>query len=209
MSILSNKMSLEEWIFEYAILRDATYEVKKKFSNKSIDDVLLIVKESSGRVDEDAWKNFFPSITQWVEVADDFQDLVTASSSFDIWADGELFFHSETTKSAGVHNEVEEIEVTFWGIRSEMHMKLKMKEFVDVWENGFVTEEEAFILIPERFGGEREKWYKDEIKEISDEDNEKPKNSKQGIKWRDFEESSGCILIIGLIAYGIYKLFFD
>ena len=208
MSSSSNKMSLEEWISEYAILRDATYEVKKKFSDKSIEDVLLIVKENSGYVDEDAWKNFFPSITQWVEVADDFQDLVTVSSSFDIWADGELFFHSETTKSTGIHNQVEEIEVTYWGIRSEMHMKLKMKEFVDVWEKGFITEEEAFMLIPERFGGEREKWHQDDIKEISDEVNKKPKNSKQGIKWRELEDSAGCLIIIGLIAYGVYKFFF-
>jgi hypothetical protein len=183
-----NDLRFLEWLENNVIERDATYDVVKKFSNKSLDEIIQLANlEDSSKEELNSWKTFYESITQWVEVSFEFQDLVRIADSFDDWSKGELFFDSSKLVRVGINNEMDETEITYWGIRNSNHLKLKLKEFVDIWNHGYVTEAEAFMLIPNEFGGEREDYV--EFK-IPIEEQKKPADEEKEKKSTQFDNDS-------------------
>ena len=108
-----NDLRFLEWLENNVIERDATYDVVKKFSNKSLDEVIQLASlENSPKEELNSWKTFYESITQWVEVSFEFQDLVRIAESFDAWSKGELFFDSSKLVRVGINNEMEETEIS-------------------------------------------------------------------------------------------------
>lgn len=153
-----NHSEFTDWLKQNSFERDATAQVKEMFRDKTIEQIAgfgyFIVEEP---FDDDAirnlsfWKDNYDQVTAWYQFEYFFERSIEELE--DDWADGELLVPINWKRPLG-HDAFEEEDSLCWGIKNEMHMNLKLKEWADFFNRGVMTGASIYDGIPEKFGGD-------------------------------------------------------
>ena len=146
------------WLKQNCFNRDATAQVKEMFRGKTIQEIAKsgywILEEP---YDEDDlrrlnfWKDSYDQVTFWYQLEYFFEQSIEELE--DDWAVGELFVSIEWQRPLG-HDDYETEESLCWGIKSDMHLNLKLKEWADCWSRGAMINQAVYDGIPQEFGGD-------------------------------------------------------
>jgi hypothetical protein len=153
-----NHSEFTDWLKKNSFERDATAQVKEMFRHKSIEQIaelgyydVEMLNHNEGVRNLNFWKDNYDQVTSWYQLEYFFERSIEELE--EDWNVGELFVPIEWKRPLG-HNDFEVEEGLCWGIKNEMHLNLKLKEWADCWNRGAIINQTVYDGIPLKFGGD-------------------------------------------------------
>lgn len=147
-------MNFQEWLKEYVLQREGTNLVRDTLRGKSFEEIMELLEVTESE-EIKSWLNNYKDINFWYEVSEDFYEISKIDVNLGMWKQGELFFYASKEEPVGAMGETEEVGCVYWGIKNETHLNLKLKEWASIWESGLITLQDARMMIPEKYRGEK------------------------------------------------------
>ena len=135
-----------DWLMQNAFKRDVTGLIRQQHRGKSLEELLDI--EFGDDYDEEeqkeVWRSNYGQIESWYQLEYFFE------RSYDDLA--ESWFVGEVITSIEADGDRDLV----WGIKNDTHLNLKLREWVERFDNGEIILVSVSDEIPQKFGGDLE-----------------------------------------------------
>lgn len=144
----SENKELVQWLKQNAFKRDVTAQVKKDFTNKSLNVIIADNLDEDQVKEIEIWKQNLGDIKSWYELEYFFERSYDEMS--ETWFSGELITYIPSSDS----DDEEELSMC-WGVKGDFHLDLKLREWADRL-TAEVHLADVYDEIPKKFGGDLE-----------------------------------------------------